>query len=44
MHFEENYRRKGELELQEWFGMGRAEIVNRVTREGLAEKMTWAKT
>ena len=44
MHFEEKYSRKEKLELQEWFGIGRAEIVNRVTREGLAEKMTWAKT
>lgn len=34
------YSRKGESESQEWFGMGRATVVNEVTREVLTEKMT----
>lgn len=36
----EKYSRKGESESQEWLGMGRATVVNGVTREVQTEKMT----
>ena len=38
MHFEEKYSRKGKLESQGWFGMGRTEIVNRVSGKALLKR------